>query len=206
MGNHVYEEGRRQALAACNVYAVLSDVFATEPTDAALSAVEAVAGLLGVSWEHVDASEAFVERYAERFAVPGSSLYVPLTENCVRMAGNQEGVLAFGPVDGAYREHVTRCYAAAGFVPALVLGHDDSLAAELSFMSYLAHAQVSSENEETFAAAEEWQRRFLIDHLLAWSQKAADALARAEDDAYARAANLVAAWCRVDAERVGRAA
>ena len=202
MQTSAYSQSRVEARAACNVYAALAAVFAAEPNAEAGEGIANVAATLDVPWTeevHLDSLRA---RYTERFIVPGNPHYVPLSENCVRAAAQQGGAFEFGQVDGPFREHVSKCYAAAGFARPSGIAHDDSLAAELSFMAFLAASQVEAETRQVAQSALDWQCRFLSDHLLAWSCKAASALLRADDDFYAHAAVLVAAWCEVDAERV----
>ena len=202
MQKTAYKAAREEALAASKVYASLATLFAAEPTDQAVQGVMDVARILDAHWAeeiHLDSLRA---RYADRFIVPSSVHYVPLSENCVRTACNQCGVLTFGQVDGPYREHVSKCYAAAGFKRLPSACHDDSLAAELSFMAYLAAAQANAEADDVARAALNWQRRFLSDHLGAWVQAAARVLLRSDDDFYAHAAALADAWCEIDSERI----
>ncbi len=193
---------RAEANAASNVYAALAAAFASEPCAEAVEGIAAVAGVLGVPWAEEVCIDSLRDRYVELFIVPRSACYVPLSENCIRAAADKDGVFAFCQVDGPYREHVSKCYAAAGFVRPAGIAHDDSLAAELSFMAFLAAAQFEAETEKAATCALDWQHRFLCDHLLAWVRKASEAILRVDDGYYARVAMLVAAWCETDAERV----
>ena len=74
---------------------------------------------------------------------------------------------------------------------------------ELFFMTFLATcSERALEQERAVEGIRMWQEHFLSDHVLNWVGKAADILARADNDAYARAAQLVEAWCKLDLERV----
>lgn len=197
------DEIRGQARAASNVYAMLARAFTLEWVADSVFGIAEVAQALGVPWPKESNSELIRAQYVDRFIVPSAAAYVPLSENCIRTAAEQNGNLVFGQVDGPHREHVSRCYAAAGFVRPACLTHDDSFAAELYFMSYLAAVQADAQDEGVAENALLWQRRFLSDHLGIWAKKGAIALARTGDDFYTRTANLAAAWCEIDAERVG---
>ena len=210
-----------QAQAAAQVYRALARVFAAEPTEQAFEELVQTAHLLGcdeftVPWPSAaDASAAF----CERFVVPGGRMYVPLSENCITAAyrddsaesADQDGMFRWGACSGPCTIHVAECYRAAGFDPEQVRAiapsaaalRDDSLAVELFFMAHLATCHERAfEQESAVEGIRLWQERFLSDHLLKWAGKAADILARADNDVYARAAQLVEAWCKLDLERV----
>ena len=142
-----------------------------------------------------------------------------LSENCITVAyrddsaesADQDGAFRWGACSGPCTIHVAECYRAAGFNPGQVREmapsaaalRDDSLAMELFFMAFLAayHA-ISLEQGDDASGLCAWQERFLSDHVLNWVGKAADILARADNDVYARVAQLVEAWCKLDLERV----
>lgn len=193
---------REEARAASNVYAALAAPFAAEPTAQAVQGVMSVSHILDAHWAEDVNIDSLQLRYADRFIVPSSAYYAPLSENCIRTASEQCGALTFGQLDGPYREHVSKCYAATGFKRPAGCGRDDSLAAELSFMAYLAAVQANVEADDVARAALDWQQRFLSDHLGAWTQTAMRVLLRSDDDFYAHAAALVDAWCELDLERI----
>ena len=142
-----------------------------------------------------------------------------LSENCITVAyrddsaesADQDGAFRWGACSGPCTTHVAECYRAAGFNPGQVREmapstaalRDDSLAMELFFMAFLATcSERALEQEHAAEGIRMWQERFLSDHVLNWVGKAADILTRADNDVYARAAQLVEAWCKLDLERV----
>ena len=153
-------------------------------------------------FDGVVADEALRQRYSERFFVPTSPLYVPLSECSVRGAAEEEGRVRYAPASGAQADHVLNCYRAvgfdsralAGFGPAVGSLHPDSLAAELAFMAFLARAAVEAAGEDPAASerAAELLCQFAREHANAWLPKAARLLAAGDDDLYARAAALAA--------------
>ena len=212
------KEDAIQAQAAAQVYRVLARVFAAEPTERAFEELVQAAHLLGCDeftapWPGAaDASAAF----CERFIVPRGRMYVPLSENCITAAykddsAEQGGAFRWGACSGSRIIHVAECYRAAGFnpeqvrkmAPSAAALRDDSLAMDLVFLAFLATCHERAlEQEHAAEGMRMWQEHFLSDHLLNWVGKAADILARADNDVYARAAQLVEAWCKLDLERV----
>lgn len=227
-------EAITEARAAGEVYGALARMFASAPTERSYAEFVQVACLLGCDGfapGGVDFATAEAV-FDARFVVPGGRTYVPLSENCIALAGEgpaaaaENGTvpdpvspvsvprIAWGPLEGARSAHVAACYAAAGFDPdAVRMGspeaatlRDDSLAVELAFMAYLAAGEAAAReagNEAQTRNARNWQARFLRDHLLMWVGRAAVVLARTGDDLYAQAALLAESWCKFDTERLG---
>ena len=122
-----------------------AEAFLNEPSAQIVDDVARVARALGDGrLDGVVADEALRQRYSERFFVPTSPLYVPLSECSVRGAAEEEGRVRYAPVSGAQADHVLKCYRAvgfdyralAGFGPAVGSLRPDSLAAELAFMAF----------------------------------------------------------------------
>lgn len=207
----VDEDCAQQAQAASGVYAVLAEVLMGSPTQAMLDDVARVAEAFGVEgFEGVCADAVLAQRFDDRFVVPSTRVYVPLSESCIRGMDETDGVVTYGRVSDANSIHAARCYAAAGFdidagrraSAASLCQRDDALAIELAFMAHLASAEAATCDEAAANHARMWQREFLQGHLLAWVDCAAACLVRTEDDFYARVAALAAAWCRLDVQRV----
>lgn len=180
-----------------------AEAFLNEPSAQIVDDVARVAQALGDGrFDGVVADEALRQRYSERFFVPTSPLYVPLSECSVRGAAEEEGRVRYAPASGAQADHVLKCYRAvgfdyralAGFGPAVGSLHPDSLAAELAFMAFLARAAVEAAGEDPAASerAAELLCQFAREHANAWLPKAARLLAAGDDDLYARAAALAA--------------
>ena len=138
-----------------------AEAFLNEPSAQIVDDVARVAQALGDGrFDGVVADEALRQRYSERFFVPTSPLYVPLSECSVRGAAEVEGRVRYAPASGAQTDHVLKCYRAvgfdyralAGFGPAVGSLHPDSLAAELAFMAFLARAAVEAAGEDPAAS------------------------------------------------------
>ncbi len=142
-------------------------------------------------------------RFDQRFLVAGSSLYVPLSENCVRLRRTEGGRVSYGPVEGAYSAHVVACYEAAGFDWRQALGEGllarvappDSLAAELLFAAWLARggAEAAAAGDELRARhMEALGRQFCEQHLSRWAADASELLAATGEDFFSQVAALAA--------------
>lgn len=230
----IANEGAREACVAGEVYGVLARMFACGPTEQSYGELVRVAQLLACDEfapEGIDVAAADAA-FEARFVVPGGKAYVPLSENCIALAGDRPAPagevglpprITWGACTGSRSAHVAECYRAVGFspdavraaAPAAAALRDDALAVELAFMAYLAACQAwaldgegadgAILSEAAAASAEQaraWQERFLHDHLLCWVGKAAAVMARTGDDLYTRAALLTEAWCKFDIERV----
>ena len=226
----VENEATIEARAAGGVYGALARMFASASTERSYTEFIQVAHLLGCD-EFAPGGVDFATAEAAfdaRFVVPGGRMYVPLSENCIALAGEESAAvgngtvpdpvsvprIAWGPLEGARSAHAAACYAAAGFnsdavragSPEAATLRDDSLAVELAFMAYLAAGEAAARevgDDARTQNARDWQARFLRDHLLTWVGRAATSLARTSDDLYARAALLVESWCKFDAARLG---
>ena len=165
-----------------------AEAFLNEPSAQIVDDVARVARALGDGrLDGVVADEALRQRYSERFFVPTSPLYVPLSECSVRGAAEEEGRVRYAPVSGAQADHVLKCYRAvgfdyralAGFGPAVGSLRPDSLAAELAFMAFLARAAAEAAGEDPAASerASELLRQFAREHANAWLPRAARLLA-----------------------------
>ena len=189
-----------EALGASCFLGALSRVFAQHPVQSDIDVLAEIASLLGAEGLGEFEAESLAEHFDERFYVPCSARYVPLTESCLRRAQNDDGMWRFGSRESAWRSHALRCYAAAGYEWRGVAGNaperaiePDSLAVELAFLSYLAgHEAVAARRGDATGAdmARSLFTAFAREHLSQWLPKAAECLAASEDDFFARATHL----------------
>lgn len=164
-----------------NAYATLASLLLNPPDDAELK-----------------------QAYLERLLVPCSPAYVPLSEQCVRGAVEDDGRWTFGPVDGVHSRHVLRCYERAGFDYRRLCGHEplvrslrpDSLAAECAFVAFLLEHAEHASDEEASAGRIAYAEAFLREHMGKWVCDAAHACAQACPD------DLVTYIVKTCAERV----
>ena len=87
-----------------------AEAFLNEPSAQIVDDVARVAQALGDGrFDGVVADEALRQRYSERFFVPTSPLYVPLSECSVRGAAGEGGRVRYAPASGAQADHVLKC-------------------------------------------------------------------------------------------------
>ena len=201
----VAERGRedddaREALGVCHLLRLASRVLASRPVKEDVDELEMIAVLLG--FEDFGGHDAFslAERFDDRFYVPGSRWYVPLTESCVRRAQCEGGAYRYASKESPYRSHAMRCYAAAGFrwedVAGDAPGHaiePDSLAVELAFLAYLKECEAATVREGDAASAERCaglSASFARDHACCWLTKAISCLESSQEDFFSRTVRL----------------
>lgn len=192
-----------QLAGFCTIARVCAEAFVNVPDQAVVGNVKAVAEALGDRrFAGFAAGEELEQRYYDRLFVTSSPAYVPLYEDCVRRAADDEGTVRYAALNGPSFDHVLRCYRAVGFDYRLIEGFDlavkqlkpDSLASELAFMAWLGGQAVELEHADPAAAARACQllSQFCREHAGLWFGKAADCLAAYDRDFYAAVCELAA--------------
>lgn len=184
------------AAAASVTYEALAAAFAAPATDEVVSDLQAVLEALGVGFDKQRLGQLRdPQRYYDRFVVPSSLLFVPLSEGHVRNAYVTDESISFQARYSPAADHVRACYEELGFDwralgprSSHVAPHAaDFLGTELAFMAFLHHAGLSDQ-----------AREFRRTHLLRWVDKASDLMHRADDDAYAWLTDVTLAWVHLD--------
>jgi|GEM_PF-2566900 len=208
------DDKRMYAQGMANVFMVGAEVLALPPTDGLVAQVREVAQAFNCKAFAADRCDAaLVQRFSDRFAVPNSSLYVPLVENAIRQAHIDAEKVEYGCLQGIISDHVGACYRAVGFDAHLAISsnraslklYDDSLSTELRFAAQLYHAMSVSTDEASFVNDLELAQCFMGDHLQKWIGKAYTCLSRTENDFYARTVWLMAAATEVCGAKVSPA-
>lgn len=188
-------------------YEALAEALLNVPDEKVVADVVSVAEALGsAAFEGFAPSKGLAQRYYDRFFVPTSPLYLPLSEDRVAGAQTVDGRTEFGQLAGKATDHARACYEAAGFAYGQLQGFEptvrslrpDSLASELAFLAYVKQAAVRGD-----VPAETSDRltcQFLRTHRPAWMEKAARLMAARDDDFYARVCRLAAEVCALDLE------
>lgn len=187
------------------VFDACAEVFLNEPTDRIVSDLQHVANALGMEgFAEIECGEDASQHYYNRFFVPTSPLFVPLLESSIVGGGEDEdGTMRYASTQSGRADHALRCYRAVefdyrtlqGFPPAVSNLHPDSLAAELAFLAHCKRREAEARSAHDDGQADHWNRlarRFAREHPNGWVGKAADCLARTDDDLYARACRLAA--------------
>lgn len=212
------ETGSERALearAAGLVYETLAEALLNVPDGPILSDVARAADLLGAEGLGCfEASADLEQRYFDRFFVPSSPYFVPLSESCLLDAAVVDGARRYGPTAGPAIDHVERCYRSWSFEFSSLTGYPlavktlraDSLASELAFAALLARAESEARSEDEARRCRAWRKRFVDLHLARWVDQAAEAMAEADDDFFARLCALVAAWVALDRENLADSA
>lgn len=212
------ETGSERALearAAGLVYETLAEALLNVPDGRILSDVARAADLLGAEGLRCfEASADLEQRYFDRFFVPASPYFVPLSESCLLDSAVVNGSRRYGPTAGPAIDHVERCYRSWSFEFSSLTGYPlavktlraDSLASELAFAALLARAESEARSEDEARRCHAWRKRFVDLHLARWVDLAAEAMAEADDDFFARLCALVAAWVALDRENLADSA
>lgn len=196
-----------EILGVAKVYEVCAEALLNLPTKKIIGDVIRVAEILeSDAFDGITFDDTFEQRYYDRFFVPSSPWFIPLSESCIRGAHVVDGVWHFGLVADAGTDHVAACYTSANFDPTDLQGFDlavqslrgDSLAAELSFMAYLAQQEAVSSPEKSATHVRSLEEEFLKRHMIPWVGKGAEALVHSDDDFYARFVAFAAAWIEFD--------
>lgn len=200
-------ESAMEARAAGLVYETLAEALLNVPDERILSDVARVADVLGAEGlGRFEAGADLEQRYFDRFFVPSSPYFVPLSESCLRGSAVVDGARRYGPTAGPDIDHVEQCYRSWSFELSSLTGYPlavktlraDSLASELAFAALLAQAESEARSEDEAKRCRTWRGRFVNRHLARWADQAAEAVAETDDDFFARLCALVAAWVSFD--------
>ena len=186
-----FAEKAAEARGFSVVFDACAEAFLDEPDEAIIDDVRKVAAALGQDGFDFVADDDLKQRYYDRLFVTSTPYYVPLIESSVaRGAEDEDGVM--------------RCYhtvefdfqALSGYDLAVKSLHPDSLASELAFLAFCKKREAECWESSDEAQAEHWAQlaaQFSKQHASRWVGKAADCLARTDEDFYAHACALAAA-------------
>lgn len=204
-----FAENAAEARSFSVVFDACAEAFLDEPSEAIVADVSKVAAALGQDGFNVVVDDALRQRYYDRLFVSSTPYYVPLIESSIARGGEGEnGVMHYASTQSDLSDHVLRCYRTVGFDYQALSGyglavkslHPDSLASELAFLSFCKKREAECWESSDEAQAEHWARlasQFANQHLARWVSKAAECLARTDDDLYAFVCALAAAMTRV---------
>lgn len=191
------------ALGLSTVYEVLCEALINVPSASIVGDVRRVARLFGTdAFEGIGASAQLEQRFYDRFFIPISPVFVPLSESRIEGCRIIGGKRSFGPAVTGTSRHVEALCEQTGFDFRALEGFDsavqrlssDSLAAELAFLAFLRmRFATGSCAYERFAAV-------LLDRHTAWVEKAAAVMEGQDDDFYARLVRLAAQILAADRE------
>ncbi|MEG2517389.1 MAG: molecular chaperone TorD family protein [Raoultibacter sp.] len=192
------------------VYEEFAKIFLNEPTDESIGQARAFLRMFQeddpLSSERAteDALEgaALQQRYYDRFLVPSSKWYIPLSENSVKRACLTDAGWVFGPTTGPDSLHVLECYHAAhfdfralrGFAPLVESVRADALVVEVTFMAYLRQHEAQSASGEDASRWNCFAQQFLAAHLGGWLGKVVTIMDSTENDFYFEVVCALARW------------
>lgn len=179
---------RAEALAESTILETCAAVLVGKPSREMLDAASCLAEALGrpLTSDTSDA-DALEQRFYDRFLIPSSPWFVPSNEQCIRMARDEGGRIAFPSIEGVHSRHVAACYREAGFdfrriegyAPAVGRLLPDSLVAELAFVSSMRLRESQAETENEARGLRAYADRFTDEHLGRWVGRYAE-LARSK--------------------------
>lgn len=200
-----FAEKAAEARGFSVVFDACAEAFLDEPDEAIIDDVRKVAAALGQDGFDFVADDDLKQRYYDRLFVTSTPYYVPLIESSVaRGAEDEDGVMRYASIQSDLTDHVLRCYhtvefdfqALSGYDLAVKSLHPDSLASELAFLAFCKKREAECWESSDEAQAEHWAQlaaQFSKQHAGRWVGKAADCLARTDEDFYAHACALAAA-------------
>lgn len=204
-----FAEKAAEARGFSVVFDACAEAFLDEPDETIIDDVMKVVVMLGQKKFDIAADEALKQRYYDRLFVTSTPYYVPLIESSIARGGEDEdGVMRYGSTQSELTDHVLRCYHTVGFDYQALSGYDlavkslhpDSLASELAFLAFCKKREAECWDDSDEEQAEHWARlavQFANQHPIRWIPKAAECLARTDNDFYALACALAAAMTRV---------
>lgn len=200
-----FAEKAAEARGFSVVFDACAEAFLDEPDEAIIDDVRKVAAALGQDGFDFAADDDLKQRYYDRLFVTSTPYYVPLIESSIARGGKDEdGVMRYASIQSDLTDHVLRCYhtvefdfqALSGYDLAVKSLHPDSLASELAFLAFCKKREAECWESSDEAQAEHWAQlaaQFSKQHASRWVSKAADCLARTDEDFYAHACALAAA-------------
>lgn len=177
------------------------------PSDRVIADIQRVACNLGCkSFNGFATTPELEQRYYDRFFIPTSPYFIPLSESRITDAADIQGSLTFGPPFGPCTKHAEDCYRQIGFDYSKLVGFDsaiqalvaDSLACEVSFLAFLKKGALVDTSQ--FDLYDRLAAQFISAHDERWIRKAVCLMKATDDDFYARLVDFAADLFAIERE------